>query len=324
MPIGPNKAAKKLRQAEIRLAARMAKDQAGAAEMLRQEVVKAAEKRRQMEMRLAARMAEDAAKEAEMLARVEDRKEAKLAKARAKVAKKYWRHQLNQRGIKIDLLAEAREAEERRRNHPIKRAAWIAGFCVSVMLLWLLELQLAINLSQMKSRNLEKRYGAVRRRDSAAKDYIMKNAEINKRVAALDRLETNRFLWAPLLNALQKTMIDDIQVTRMSGEQKYTAEGPRTIGAGSRKAVVPGDIVERISLSIEAMDVSRDELSYIKYKESLDRCDYFVKNLGGRDGFILEGVLMPAGASKLDPSNRFTKFVLGARFPELRRSEYVR
>jgi hypothetical protein len=270
---------------------------------------------------LAARMAEDEANQAEKLAEAEAKQAAKLAKAEAKAAKKYWRHQPVQRGIKIDLLAEAREAEERRRNHPVKRAAWIAGFCVSVVLLWLLDLQLAINLSQMKARNLEKQYGAARSSGAAATDFMINSAEINKKLAALDRLQTNRFLWAPVLNALQKTMIDDIQVTRLTGKQTYATEAPRTIESASRKVAVPGDVVEHISLSIEANDRSSDELSYLKYKEILGQCEYFVNGLGNRDGFILDGVLKPPALAKLAPSNVFTKFVISSRFPAVRRGE---
>jgi hypothetical protein len=322
MPIEPDKGEEKLRQAEHRLTARMAEDEAKAAEKLRQDAVKAAEKLRQAELRLAARMAEDEAKAAARMAKAQAKAVKKMAKAQAKAAKKYWQNRPVKRFIKIDLLAEAREAEERWRNHPIKRAAWIAGFCVCVMLLWLLELQLAINLSQMKSRGLEKRFGAIRGKDAKAKDYMLKGAEIDQKLAALDKLTTNRFLWAPLLNALQKTVIDDIQVTRLSGEQKYTREEARTFGTGARKVVVPGDVAERTSLRIEAKDKSPDEQSYLKYKESLSSCDYFVKNLRSRDGFVLEGVLtkLPAN-TKPGSSNQFITFVLSSRFPVVRRGQ---
>ncbi len=321
MPTRPDKEAEKLRQAELRLANRMAEDEAKATEKIRQDTIKAAQKLRQAEIRLAARMAEDAAKEAEHLAKAEEKIAARLARAKVREARRYWRKQPIQRGIKIDLLAEAREAEEWRRKNPLKRTAWICGFAICVTLLWLLEQQLTINLDQKRTRNLEERYGAVRRRVSVSKDAVASSVEINKRLAALDRLETNRFLWAPLLNCLQKTMIDHIQVTRFTGRQSYTSERGHTATMGSRKVQVPGDVVEQISLFIEAKDMRPDELSYIKYKESLGKCDYFSKNLRSRDGFILEGVLRPFAVAKLNSSNEFTKFVLSAHFPEVRRGE---
>jgi hypothetical protein len=324
MPTRPDKEAEKLRQAELRLANRMAEDQAKATEKIRQDTIRAAQKLRQAEIRLAARMAEDAAKEAEHLAKAEEKAAARLARAKAREARearRHWRKQPIQRGIKIDLLAEAREAAEWRRKHPLKRTAWICGFSICVMLLWLLELHLALNLNQMKIRNLEKRYGVVRRRVSLSKDAVTKSVEINKRLTALDRLETNRFLWAPLLNSLQKTMIDDIQVTRLTGRQSYTSEAAHSFTLGSRKIEAPGDIVEHISLFIEAKDMSPDELSYIKYKESLGNCEYFSQNLRSREGFILEGVLKPTAPGKLDRSNEFSKFVLSAHFPEVRRRQ---
>jgi hypothetical protein len=321
MPTPPDKEAEKLRQAELRVANRMAEDQAKATEKIRQDTIRAAQKLRQAEIRLAARMAEDAAKEAEHLAKAEEKIAAKLARAKAREARRYWRNQPIQRGIKIDLLAEAREAEEWRRRHPLKRTAWICGFSICVMLLWLLELQLAINLDQKKTRNMEERYGVVRRRVSVSKDAVAGSVEINKRLAALDRLETNRFLWAPLLNSLQKTMIDHIQVTRLTGRQSYTSERGHIATMGSRKVQVPGDIIEHFDLFIEAKDMSPDELTYIKYKEILAKCDYFSQSLRSSDGFILEGVLRPFALAKLNSSNEFTKFVLSAHFPEVRRSQ---
>jgi hypothetical protein len=273
------------------------------------------------EAKAAIKLAKTEAKAAIKLARAQAKAAKKLAKAKGKAAEKFWGNYAVKRGIKIDLLQDARDEEERRRRNPVKRAAWIAGFCVCVMLLWLLDLQLAINLSQMKSRSLEKRFGAVRARDAAAQIHLINSAEINRKLAALDKLTTNRFLWAPLLNALQKIMIDDIQVTRLTGDQKYTKEDPRTFGTGARKVVVPGDIVERNSLYIEGRDKSPDEQSYLKYKESLSSCDYFVNHLRSRDGFILEGVLKLPAPAKPDSSNQFITFVLSSHFPVVRHSE---
>jgi hypothetical protein len=292
-----------------------------AAEKLRLDAVKAAEKLRKAEVRMAEKLAAAEAKAAKKLAKAEARTAGRLARAQARAAKKFWRTHVARRGIKIDLLSEARDKEERRRNHPIKRAAWVAGFFVSVMLLWLLDLQLAINLSQMKSRGLEKRFAAVKAKDASAKTDLRASAEMVQKLAALDKLAANRFLWAPLLNALQKIMIDDIQVTRLTGEQKFTREASRTFGAGARKVVVPACVEERDSVAIEARDKSSDEQSYLKFKESLSRADYFVRNLRSRDGFILEGVLKIPSSNRPGASNQFTTFVLRSHFPAVRREE---
>jgi hypothetical protein len=292
-----------------------------AAEKLRLDAVKAAEKLRKAEVRMAEKLAKAEDEAAKKLAKARARAARRLAKAQARAAKKFWRTHVVKRGIKIDLLSEARDEEQRWRNHPIKRAAWVAGFCVCVMLLWLLDLQLAINLSQMKSRSLEKRFAAVKAKDATAKIDLRDSAEIVQKLAALDRLATNRFLWAPLLNALQKIMIDDIQVTRLSGEQKYTREISRTFGTGARKVVIPACVEERDSLSIEARDRSSDEQSYLKYKDSLSSCDYFVRNLRSRNGFVLEGVLKIPASNRPGSSNQFTTFVLRSRFPLVRRDE---
>jgi hypothetical protein len=223
--------------------------------------------------------------------------------------------------IRINLLAEAQEAEEFRRKDPVKRAIWIASFCVCVVLLWVLKLQLDIYFTQTEYNSVNKVFAEMNAKYAAVTNNMIKTALIDQKLAALDRLNTNRFLWAPLLNALQKTMVDDIQVTHLSGEQRLAREEARQIGSGSTKATIPGGIVERISLHIEAKDMNPSQQDYTKYKESLCNSDYFVKNLKRRDGFVLDGTLSPPSVDPTDPSRQFVIFALVSHFPEVRRGE---
>lgn len=223
--------------------------------------------------------------------------------------------------IRINLLAEAQATEELRRKDPVKRAIWIASFCVCVVLLWMLKLQLDVHFSLSEYASIEKQYTKISSNYGAVTNNLIKTAQVERKLAALDRLTTNRFLWAPLLNALQKTMVDDIQVTRLSGEQIFTKEEPQTVGTGPSKKVLPGSVVEKISLHIEARDMNPNEQGYIKYKESLCNFDYFSKNLKRRDGFILDGTLSSPAADPSDPTKQFVTFALVSHFPEARRSE---
>jgi len=285
------------------------------------DAIKAAQKLRKAEVRMAEKLAKAEAKAAEKLAKTEAKAAQKLAKAEAEAAKKRLLIKPVKRAVRIDLLAEVRAERERRRNDPVKRAAWIGGFCVSVMLLWTLKLQVDLNFGRAEYHRLAKRYSEVRVKHATLTNDLIASAAIELKLAKLDRLTTNRFLWAPLLNALQTIMVEDIQVIRLTGDQKYLKEDPRTIGAGSHKTVVPASVVERISLYIQARDVSSNELSYLEYKDSLDGCDYFVTNLRRRQGFILEGVLKPPAHGQSDPASQFTFFVLSSHFPEARHSQ---
>jgi hypothetical protein len=150
---------------------------------------------------------------------------------------------------------------------------------------------------------------------------IARTAQMERKLAALDRLATNRFFWAPVLNALQKAMIDGIQVIHLNGVQRYSKEEPRTPGSGASAKRIPGAMVEGISLYIEAKDFHPNVENYNKFKETLCNYDYFVKSLGRKDGFILDGTLSSVTVEASDPSRQFVTFKLASHWPEIRRSE---
>jgi hypothetical protein len=225
------------------------------------------------------------------------------------------------RPIKINLLAEAQEAKESRARDPVRRAAWIAGFFVCTVLIWMLELGLNIYFLQLSYNRITKRSSEIVAQYVEATNNLVKIAEMERKLAALDRLTTNRFLWAPLLNAMQQTMVDGVQVIRLSGTQKFTKQDSRTVGSGASKVIMPSGVLERTSLYIVAQDKSPNEQNYIKYKESLSSCDYFVKNLKSGQGFVLEGILKARASDKLDSPAQFTTFAISANFPEVRHGE---
>jgi hypothetical protein len=172
--------------------------------------------------------------------------------------------------IRINLLAEEQAAEEMRRKNPVKLAIWIGSFLVAVVLLWILKLQLEIGVSKKPTMHhravVERQYGQkVRRRDQ---QHRPKRPRMERKLAALDRLATNRFFWAPVLNALQQTMIDGIQVIRITGVQKYTKEDAKVIGTGPTPREFRGPWSKRVSLYIDAKDFNPNAQNYNKFKET--------------------------------------------------------
>jgi len=218
--------------------------------------------------------------------------------------------------IKINLLAEAQMAEELRRKDPVKRSIWVASFCVCVVLLWMLKLQLDVYFSVSDYNRVEKRFEEINSKYAAVTNNQIKTTVIDQKLAALDQLSTNRFLWAPLLNTLQKTVVDDIQVLRLSSDQKYTKQESRVLGSGSSKMIIPGGAVENISLFVAGKDSSPDQQGYNRYKEKLSNCDYFLKHLQRRNGFVLDGTLSQPAVDPSDPSKRFVTFALVSHFAE--------
>jgi hypothetical protein len=221
--------------------------------------------------------------------------------------------------IRINLLAEAQAAEETRRKNPVKLAIWIGSFFVAVVLLYILKLQLDIMFSKKTYNSIEQSWKENNDKYKAVTNNIAKMAELDKKLAALDRLATNRFYWAPVLNALQQTMISDIQVIRVTGEQKYSKEEPRTTGSGASKVTIPGAMVEKTSLYIDAKDYDPNAQNYDKFKETLSNFGFFVNLLGPRNAFILDGTLSAPTVDPTDPSRQFVVFKLASHFVEVKR-----
>jgi hypothetical protein len=223
--------------------------------------------------------------------------------------------------IRINLLAEAQAAEELRRKDPVKRGIWVGGFLVCVVLLWIAKLQLDISFEHHDYNAVETDWKGKMTKYSTVTNEQSRIAEVERKLAALDTLSTNRFLWAPVLNALQKTMVDNVQVTRLIGAQALVKEDGHDIGAGSSRRHVPGGVVEKISLSIEAKDLKPNDQNYTKYKESLCTFGFFAARLQRRDGFVMDGILSPLTVDPVDPGKQFVTFTLASHFPEVRHSE---
>jgi hypothetical protein len=221
--------------------------------------------------------------------------------------------------IRINLLAESQAAEESRRKDPVKRGLWVCGFLVSLVLIWVLKLECDIWFDQKDLARINTRWTEIKANYGAVTNNEIKTKEIDRKLAQLDSLSTNRFLWAPVLNALQKSVINNVQVLRLRGEQVYTVEAPHDIGTGAAKRTIPGGVAERTSLFIDAKDADAGQENYTRFKEALCNSEFFVKSLGRRDGFVFEGTLSAPSADPGDPGHSFVTFEVASHFPEVRR-----
>ncbi len=97
--------------------------------------------------------------------------------------------------IRINLLAEEQAAEEMRRKNPVKRGIWVGSFCVAMVLLWILKLQLDIGYCISSYNRLDQEWKNKNQTYATVTNNIAKTAEMDRKLAALDRLSTNRFFW---------------------------------------------------------------------------------------------------------------------------------
>ncbi len=139
--------------------------------------------------------------------------------------------------IRINLLAEAQAAAEMRRKDPVKRGIWIGSFLGTVVVLWIAKLQMDISFENRSYNNVEAEWKGRMTTYSTVTNEQIKIGEVDHKLDELDLLRTNRFLWAPVFNALQQTipqtMVDKIRVIKLSGSQIYAKEEGHDIGGGA-------------------------------------------------------------------------------------------
>jgi len=139
---------------------------------------------------------------------------------------------------------------------------------------------------------------------------------VEQKLIALQQLTTNRFLWGTTLDALQKTIVDDVQLVRIRGEQSYAlSEEAKAKPDAKGTPVKTGTSTERVTLTLEARDSSpRPGDQVNKLKEVLSKNEHFQNHLQKTNGVMLTSL----GPPQLDFTARssFVIFTLQCYYPE--------
>ena len=221
--------------------------------------------------------------------------------------------------IQINLLAEAQAAEELRRKDPVKRVVYAAVVAVFLAVLWGTTLQLKLMARGSKLSNVQAKWKDIETEYEKVVQKQRKAIEAEEKLAALDRLTTNRFLWGTTFNALQQSMttLDTVDVLRLKTEQNFRVveeTGARPAAGGNAPKKVTS--TERISLLIEGADYTTPQpgASVNRFKEAIANVPYFRENLQTTNGVKLM-TLSPPQAS--GPGGiPFVRFSLQCFFPE--------
>ena len=219
--------------------------------------------------------------------------------------------------IRINLLAEAQELEELRRRDPVKRAIWVAGCLVALLLIWSIYLQIRIMRDNDQLKGLEAK---SKSQESEYRQVIVnqnKLVEVSQKRSALLQLATNRFLMANPLNALQTATVDDVQLVRMKVVQGYVLN-PEVKPKTNDNRIIPGKpatVTEKVTLVLEAQDSSsRPGEQVSKLKEALANAPYFQNALGKTNETKLTSLSPPQLLQK--SGKLHVLFTLECRFPE--------
>ncbi len=223
--------------------------------------------------------------------------------------------------IRLNLLAEAQAAEEMRRRDPVKRALWLAGLIVALMLAWSSSLQLKSILGHSEVGRLEATINSHSSEYQLVLDNQTRTADIKQRLVGLRQLSANRLLNGSLLNALQQTTFDEVQLLRLRVEQLYASFAGAKARTNESGVFVPGKpatAIENILLTLEGADSAANPGDGLnKYRESLATNAYFKQMLVKTNGITLKS-LAPPEISALT-GKRSVIFTLECHYPEITR-----
>jgi hypothetical protein len=222
--------------------------------------------------------------------------------------------------IRINLLAEAKAAEEMRRHDPVKRVIFCGAFLVVLMLVWSSSLQLEVMLGR---KAVTDRRAAIETRTNEYQRVMssqQKIGEAKQKLEALKKFTNSRFLLGNLLNALQQVHVDNVRLVRLTvGQNILSTPGTpaKTDDNGVKTPARPGAVTEKIVVSLEARDSSANPGDQVnKMKDAVANQPYFKAALNKTNGVQLINLL----ASELGPDGKpFVPFTLQCNFQEVTR-----
>ncbi|HEX4262993.1 MAG TPA: hypothetical protein VH597_01535 [Verrucomicrobiae bacterium] len=221
--------------------------------------------------------------------------------------------------IRINLLAEIQANEEIRRRDPVKRAILVGVGLVALIFFWITSLVVTRISAKSEITNLDQQI------ESGSKEYrqVLDNqkalVEGKQKITSLHQLSTNRFLLGNVLEALQKSTVDNVQLTRFKIDQSYAVSDATKSTTNADTGIVsagkPASAIERITLMINARDVSSlpgDSIG--RFQAALSHNPFFHALITNRtNDFRLTTSLTPQS----DPEGRiFVAFTLEARLPD--------
>ncbi len=237
--------------------------------------------------------------------------------------------------IKLNLLAEQIEERERRRRDPVKRAGIIAGAIVAIFVLWVGSIQWTIMGRSSEIADLESTWKKL---DSDYKKALALESDIQKvknKNRALIQFARERFLWAPTLDELQFCMVNNVQVTQVTGSQKFTLEKQKDNKIDKKtglleKAGSPGRSTESTIFTIQAYDYGDggDDWNYFAFKSTLE--SRFKDRFFGQseeDEEVVPGkvTLQEVSSPLVDPitSVRYRNLEIDCEFPLVTREDEI-
>jgi hypothetical protein len=215
--------------------------------------------------------------------------------------------------IRINLLAESLAEEDLRRRDPVKRSIIAGGLLVAISLVWFSSSWLESLIASATLNQIEAGIQANSNEYSQVLLNQKKIADAQMRLDALQKLNMTRFLQGNLMEALQKIYVPSVQTTRVRLDQSYAitaGSAPVTNSVG----VVPGrpgTSTERISLIVDAKDLSANADGHDHFKDALVNQVFFKTQLNQTNGVRLSNLSAPQSSGD---NHQYVMFTLECRF----------
>jgi hypothetical protein len=219
--------------------------------------------------------------------------------------------------IRLNLLAEAKVAEEMRRKDPVKRALYLAALLVAAGLVWASSLKLN---TIVVNKDLSTILAEMNQATNEYQQVISKQkqiADMTQKLVALHALTTNRFLTGNLLNALQQTTVEDVQLVRLKLEQQFIHVAGTKARTNSNKVVpgTPPKVTEKTTLVLDGADSSiRPGDQVAKVREAISSFSYFQEHLDRANPVTWQGSSAPLISP--DTGRPTVSFTLICKYPE--------
>lgn len=218
--------------------------------------------------------------------------------------------------IRINLLSEAKALEDQRRRDPVKRAIGVGVLLVALCAVYSVWLQGQVLVIKRELSSVEGQIASRSKEFQKVLDSQRDLNDVTHRLGSLAQMATNRLLYGTLLNAMQQTTIDEVQLTRFRAEQIYLLTEGTKPKTNSDDRIVPGrpsTVTEKVLLALEARDSGPNPGDQVnKFKQAIAGSAYFRETLGKTNEFRLTSLSPP---SAMD-GRTFVQFGLECRFPE--------
>jgi hypothetical protein len=218
--------------------------------------------------------------------------------------------------IRINLLAEAHAIEDQRRRDPVKRATWAGAGLVIVVLAFSISLQLKAAMANHELHRFASQLGTRTNEFQQVLVNQRKLADLNRKLSLLQQMATNRMLHGTLLNALQRTALDEVQLTRLKTELAYVYNEEIKAKTNANDHLIPGrpaSVTEKIVVTLEAKDSGANPGDQVnRFKQVVNQAPYFQQMLG-KSEVRLANLSPPQTGPDGKP---FVLFTLECRYPE--------